>query len=142
MYYHILHDTIPMVSIYFKEEIILLLSWSISVRARRVSCFTFVYHRYTTNDKFVLPHNNDHNPYRQELFLSFALSVVHNKHTIVTYKTYNTISHFCQIKFISSQIFHRDEKWHISFFLKPSIKVSCVIYPFYNDFITSGPILL
>ena len=45
-----------------------------------------LYHRYTTNDKFVLPHNNDHNPYRQELFLSFSLSVVHNKHTIVTYK--------------------------------------------------------
>lgn len=64
----------------------------------------------------------NHNPYRQEQFLSFALSVVHNKHTIVTYKTYNTISHFCQIQFISSQISRRDEKWHISFFLKPSIR--------------------
>ena len=101
-----------------------------------------LYHRYTTNDKFVLPHNNDHNPYRQELFLSFALSVVHNKHTIVTYKMYNAISHFCQIKFISSQIFRRDEKLHISFFLKPSIEVSCGIYPTHIDFITSGPILL
>lgn len=102
-----------------------------------------LYHRYTTNDKFVLPHNNDHNPYRQELFLSFALSVVY---IIVTYKTYNTISHFYQIKFISSQISRRDEKWHVSFFFfffsKPSIEVSCDIYPTHNDFITSGPILL
>ena len=115
-YYHILHDTIPMVSISIKEEIILLLSWSKSYEQDVFLALLLLYHRYTTNDKFVLPHNNDHNPYRQELFLSFALSVVHNKHTIVTYKTYNTISNFCQIKFIFSQISRRDEKWHISFF--------------------------
>ena len=42
-----------------------------------------LYQWYTTNDKFVLPHNNDYNPYRKELFHSFALSVVHNTHTIV-----------------------------------------------------------
>ena len=142
MYYHILHDTIPMASISFKEEIILLLSCHNHYEQDVFLALLLLYHRYTTNDKFVLPHNNDHNPYRQELFHSFALEVVHNIHTIVTYKTYNTISHFCQIQFISSQISRRDEKWHISFFLKPSIEVSCGIYPTHNDFITSGPILL
>ena len=133
------HDAIHMMNISFKEEIILLLSWSKHYEQDMFLALLLLYHRYTTNDKFVLPHNNDHNPYRQELFLSFALSVVH---TIVTYKTYNTISHFCQIKFISSQISRRDEKWHVSFFLKPSIEVSCGIYPTHNDFITSWPILL
>ena len=139
MYYHILHDNIPMVSISFKEEIILLFHGQNHYEQDVFLALLLLYHRYTTNDKFVLPHNNDHNPYRQELFLSFALSVVH---AIVTYKTYNTISHFCQIKFISSQISRRDEKLHVSFFLKPSIEVSCGIYPTYNDFITSGLILL
>ena len=139
MYYQILHDNIPMVSISFKEEIILLFHGQNHYEQDVFLALLLLYHRYTTNDKFVLPHNNDHNPYRQELFLSFALSVVH---TIVTYKTYNIISHFCQIKFISSQISRRDEKWHVSFFLKPSIEVSCGIYPTHNDFITSGPILL
>ena len=86
-----------------------------------------LYQWYTTNEKFVLPHNNDYNPYRQELFLSFALSVVHNKHTIVTYKhtipltisgKYNLfplkppVEVNSGVYIIFSQTFHRGELWH------------------------------
>ena len=116
MYYDILHDTSPMVSISFKGKLNYYCHGQNHYEQDVFLALLLLYHRYTTNDKVVLSHNNDHNLYRQELFLSFTLSIVHNKHTIVTYKTYNTISNFCQIKFIFSQISRRDEKWHISFF--------------------------
>jgi len=69
VYYHKFHNTILMVTISFKEKIIII------VMVKIITCKTYF---LTTNDKFVLPHNNiyfdhGHNLYRKDLFLSFVL---------------------------------------------------------------------